>query len=105
MKIENTYWFNNGRFQKEYEELENSPVWTKAEENAKHKYYRYYNDGDIPMGATYASAIEIERYLDCQASIAIAKAYCRTHKNEDISRTIKAYAKLPLEGFKSWSSR
>ncbi|MGN0807945.1 MAG: hypothetical protein ACI4MN_05835 [Candidatus Coproplasma sp.] len=101
----NTYWNSNGRFQKEYEELEVAEgfKWTKSEENAKHRYYRYFNDGDLPQGTCFASKEEIQSYLEAQANIAIAKGYCRAHKGEKIPVVIRAYASRPLQGFKAWA--
>lgn len=101
-----TYWNNNGLFQEEYEELIKSNVkWTKSEENAKHRYYRYFNDGDIPGGATHANKKEVETYLETQASIAIAKAYKRTHKGENVGLLIDCFATRELKGFKAWETK
>lgn len=101
----NTYWNNNGKFQNEYNELELDGKWTKAEENAKYKYYRYYNDGDIPAGAKYFFNHTVEEYLEEQASIAIAKAYCRAHKGERIDPVVVEWSQRPLQGFSAWYGR
>lgn len=103
--LDKTYWNGNGRFQKEYHELNSDPAfkWTKAEENAKYRYYRYFNDGDLPQGAYLASKGEIQMYLEIQATIAIAKGYCRAHKGEEIPTAIRVYATRPLQGFKAWA--
>lgn len=103
--LSKTYWNSNGRFQKEYEELEVAEgfKWTKSEENAKYRYHRYFNDGDLPQGAYFASKEEVQSYLEIQATIAIAKAYCRYNKGKEIPIVIKAYASRPLQGFKAWA--
>lgn len=102
----NTYWNNNGRFQKEYDELKRVGFkWTIAEENAKYRYFRYFNDGDRPRGSAFANSEEIEEYLELQASIAIAKAYSRFHRGERLSLPIRFYAQKVLRGFDEYIAR
>ena len=97
-----TYWNNEGRFQAEYDEMVNAGFkFTKAEENVMYKYRRYYNDGDLPMGAAYAWTADIEKYLELQANIAVAKAYVRFTKN-NVSFVVKAYSQKSFVGFKSF---
>ena len=47
----NAYWNGNGEEQAKYNEME-AAGWldcmTKASEADMHRYYRYYNDGDLP---------------------------------------------------------
>lgn len=47
----NTYWNNNGAEQEKYNEMMKAD-WddemTQASNNDMHRYYRYYNDGDLP---------------------------------------------------------
>ena len=97
-----TYWNHEGRFNAEYDEMLGAKfTFTKAEENAMYKYHRYYNDGDLPMGAAYAWTHDIERYLECQANIAVAKAYVRFKKGI-VSNAIKIYSKSSFKGFNTW---
>lgn len=97
-----TYWNNEGRFEAEYNEMRNAGFnFTKAEQNAFHRYYRYFNDGDLPMGAKYAWTRDIEMYLEAQVSIAIAKAYVRFKKG-NVVKAIKFYSKSSLKGFNAW---
>lgn len=99
----NNYWNNNGRFQKEYEEMRSAIYkgefsYNKQELNTMHKYYRYFNDGDLPKGSTFKFAtFQIESYLETQANIAIAKAYLR-YKKDCSNLVIKFYAKQKLKG-------
>ena len=100
--ITKTYWNNNGKFQAEYDEMMAAGFqFTKAENNVTYKYYRYFNDGDIPMGARYAWKHDIETYLEHQANIAVAKAYVR-FKNGDVKNIIKFYSQKKLMGFNSY---
>ena len=97
-----TYWNHEGKFNTEYEEMLSAKfTFTKAEENAMHKYYRYYNDGDMPVGSAYYPLFNVERYLEYQANVAVAKAYKR-FKGNDVSNVIKYFAKKPLVGFKAY---
>ena len=98
----NNYWTNKGRFQNEYEQLKAVDFnFNQEEQNAFHKYYRYYNDGDMPVGSKYYSKASIETYLEIQASIAIAKAYARATKG-NCSAVIKMFSQRKLKGFKAW---
>lgn len=99
-----SYWNGNGRFEEEYEELLASPnvKWTKEEQEIKYRYYRYYNDGDLPYGANFASISEIEEYEELQLSIVIAKVYCRVHQGEQMPSLIWWFAKKPYQSFKAW---
>ena len=99
-----SYWNGNGQFEKEYEELLASPnvKWTKEEQEIKDRYYRYYNDGDLPYGADFASISEIEEYEELLLSILIAKVYYRVHKDERMPSLIWWVAKKPYQSFKAW---
>ena len=48
----NTYWNRKGAEQEKYDEMMDAgwdvDMMTKAAQNDMHRYYRYYNDGDIP---------------------------------------------------------
>lgn len=51
--MRNTYWNGNGELQNEYNEMlqaekDGTFTFTKAALNEFHRYYRYYNDGDLP---------------------------------------------------------
>ena len=97
-----TYWNNEGRFNAEYDEMIKAGFeFTKAEKNAMHKYYRYHNDGDLPVGAKYAWTSDIENYLEFQANVAVAKAYMRFNK-ENASKFIKYFSKKSFVGFNSY---
>lgn len=97
-----TYWNHKGRFEDEYNELIKANFkFTKAEENAMYKYHRYFNDGDIPVGAKYYSTRDIERYLEFQADVVVARAYMRFNK-EKASKLIAYFAKKKLIGFDSY---
>lgn len=96
----NFYWHGKGRLQKELSELQEAKfAWTKAEKETQRRYYRYYNDGDCPRGATYAPQAKVVAYLEEQATIAIAKAYTRM-KNGEVSAVVKYYAQKKLKGYK-----
>ena len=96
------YWNSTGRFQSEYDEMVNVGfAFTNKEKKAMHKYYRYYNDGDLPMGARYAWTHDVEGYLEKQADIAVAKAYVR-FKDGNVSVKIKFYAKKTFVGFSNY---
>lgn len=99
---ENTYWNNNGRFNAEYNEMRKSGFeFTQAELSIFYKYHRYYNDGDMPYGTKYAWAEDIEKWLENQADIAVAKAYKR-FKNSEVTNLIKYFAKKSFKSFNSW---
>ncbi len=76
----NSYWNNNGRFQKEYEALwkrlvpAEGPAVTKAGEALRAMariYYRWYNDGD-----------KIERSMpEWEAKGSAARAFCYLHRS------------------------
>lgn len=78
----NSYWNNNGRFQKEYEALwkrlvpAEGPAATKAGEALRAMsriYYRWYNDGD-----------KIERSMpEWEAKGSAARAFCYLHQFQD----------------------
>lgn len=105
MKTEKNYWNENGLLQKEYDTLHNNGfVFTKKEKNEMHKYYRYYNDGDRPMGACYYSNAMVEDYLEREANIAVAKAYKRYCEQNNITMPliVKYYARKELMGFKTY---
>lgn len=96
------YWFETGRFQKEYEEMMKANfAYTKQEKNARYKYYRYYNDGDLPKGNMFIDKFKIESYLEHQADIAIAKAYLRFNPNCD-DKIIHYFAKKTFKGLKTY---
>lgn len=96
------YWFETGRFQKEYEEMMKANfVYTKQEFSARRKYYRYYNDGDIPKGSLFISKQDIESYLEYQADIAVAKAYLRFNKN-CADKLILYFASKKFKGLKAY---
>lgn len=49
----NTYWNRSGELQSEYDRMrkaedEGTFTFTKTSLNIFHRYYRYYNDGDLP---------------------------------------------------------
>ena len=49
--LEKAYWNGNGEEQAKYDEMMKAD-WddemTQASKNDMHRYYRYYNDGDLP---------------------------------------------------------
>ena len=97
------YWTNEGLFNEEYNEMLKADFnFTRAEENAMYKYYRYYNDGDLPSGAKYASTFRIQVYLESQANIAVAKAYVRFKKN-NVSDLIKSFSKKSFVSFSAFT--
>ena len=100
-----SYWLDCGRFQTEYDELNqiHDFKWSAQEENAKYRYYRFYNDGDLPKGAKYARIDDVKRYLEMQVNIAVAKAYVRIHKDNVSSAAIKYFAKKRFLSFAAWS--
>lgn len=43
------YWNNNGKYQFMYDEmLKNNWGFNKTNQKIMRRYYRYYNDGDVP---------------------------------------------------------
>ena len=54
--------------------------YTKASQATARRYYRYYNDGDIPRGMRYTTVNQIERTLEVQAHEMIKKEYARFQK-------------------------
>ncbi len=74
----NTYWNGNGRYQKQLDEME-AAEWnyTKANKATARRYYRYYNDGDIPKGMAYEAKYFIEAKLEMQANRMIEAEYKR----------------------------
>lgn len=74
----NTYWNSLGKYQKEYEEMRNgNHQFTKASLAVTKRYYRYYNDGDIPRGMYWYSKLKIQYILERQANEVIKKEYER----------------------------
>ena len=54
-QIENRYWENNGKHNKEYLEMRAAQFeFTKTTESVFHRYYRFYNDGDAPSSIQVA---------------------------------------------------
>lgn len=81
--MKNTYWNGNGRYQKQLDEME-AAEWnyTKANKAIARRYYRYYNDGDIPKGMAYCAKEFIEAKLEFQANNMIEAEYKRFLKAE-----------------------
>lgn len=75
------YWYNTGKYQKEYDEmLEANHEFTKKSNAIAYRYYRYYNDGDKPHGMSYESVSFIETYLEEQADKMVCYEYKRFKK-------------------------
>ena len=54
-QIENRYWENNGKHNKEYMEMRAAQFeFSKATNSVFHRYYRFYNDGDAPSSVKIA---------------------------------------------------
>lgn len=103
MDIANTYWNGEGRFQHHYDRLKELGVeFTKAEKDSMYRYYRFYNDGDYPVGTRLVPIERIQRYLELQANIVIAKAY-RRYTHNACHNIIKFFANKKLQGFKAWN--
>ena len=78
-----TYWQGNGLYQRKLNEMEEAgwnERYTKASQATARRYYRYYNDGDIPRGMQYNTVDRIERMLEGQAHEMIKKEYARFQK-------------------------
>lgn len=104
LDIRNTYWNGEGRLQKYYDVLKNVGAnFTDAEKHTTYIYYRFYNDGDYPMGTKYVAQSKVQKYLEMQANIAIAKAYYRYTKGI-CDYIIKYFAAKKLQGFRAWDS-
>ena len=85
MTIKYTYWNNNGLYQKLLNEMEAAgwnEHYTKASKATARRYYRYYNDGDIPQGMRYEIEANIIRTLEAQAHEMIKFEYNRFKKAE-----------------------
>lgn len=81
MKYSHTYWNGNGLYQKKLNEMEQAgwnEKYTKKSQATARRYYRYYNDGDIPRGMMYE--FDIERILEAQAHEMIKAEYKRFQK-------------------------
>lgn len=81
--MKNTYWNNEGQYQKEYDEMRKAGhKFTKNSQAVCRRYYRYYNDGDIPRGMYWDRQLVIEWKLERQANEMVKKEYARfTNKN------------------------
>ena len=54
--MENRYWNRNGAAQAHYDEMEAAGFeYTQATYRSMHSYYRYYNDGDLPVWPIWRS--------------------------------------------------
>lgn len=53
LDCKNTYWASEGKYQTEYDAMQKAVTdgvfeFTKTTLNVFHRYYRFYNDGDLP---------------------------------------------------------
>ena len=80
---ENTYWNRNGTYQKELREMIDAELnkhYTKKSKATAYRYYRFYNDGDIPRGMSKLSMSFISVLLEAQADTMIVSEYDRFMK-------------------------
>ena len=54
--------------------------YTKKSQATARRYYRYFNDGDIPRGMRWETEFIIERALEAQAHEMIEAEYKRFQK-------------------------
>lgn len=83
MKFTHTYWNGNGLYQKKLNEMEAAgwnEKYTKKSQATARRYYRYFNDGDIPRGMRWETEFIIERALEAQAHEMIKAEYKRFQK-------------------------
>ena len=81
--MKNTYWNNNGKNQKMLNDMENAgwnKSYTKKSKAIAKRYYRYYNDGNIPYGMESMTCAEIEYEIEKQANEMIENEYRRFKK-------------------------
>lgn len=76
-KLQNSYWNNNGQFQRMVDELQAANVEIKGCKT----YYRFYNDGDFPRGIRgidmFSSQEEIEIRLEQWMDANVLEAYAK----------------------------
>ena len=83
MTFTHTYWNNNGLYQKKLNEMEAAgwnKRYTKKSQATARRYYRYFNDGDIPRGMQWETVSTIERTLEASAHEMIKAEYKRFQK-------------------------
>lgn len=78
------YWNGNGRYQKEYEEMR-AANWetTKAYWTMSKRYYRFFNDGDLPYRGM-GNETEIANRLEADMDARIASEYKRFKRAKKI---------------------
>jgi hypothetical protein len=79
--LENSYWNNKGKYQKEYDEMkaDESFEFTKATRKVFHSYYRFHNDGDTPTSYRYY-AEKYQEIIEKKADERILAEYKRFKK-------------------------
>lgn len=98
--LENTYWNSNGAEQAKYDEMmaaDWDDMMTQAAKADMHRYYRYYNDGDMPGWARGCWDLKVwsglygqwvlnakgEQELEDRATATILKEYKRFKKTQE----------------------
>lgn len=83
-RLSHTYWNGNGKYQEMLDEMEearwNEIGYTTKSKSIARRYYRYFNDGDIPRGKQFSIYMPldiIEYRLEKQANEMVLKEYAR----------------------------
>lgn len=100
----NAYWNRNGEEQAKYNELEQSgwldDMITKDSANKFHRYYRYYNDGDLPGFAR--SRYELKEYDWRFNSWKLNSAGEQELENRVTEAILKEYKRFKAAQAKGW---
>lgn len=84
--LESTYWNGRGKYQNELREMIDAQwnnKYTKKSKETAYRYYRFYNDGDVPKGMSTFSKAMISARLEKQADEMISGEYKRFCKNKE----------------------
>lgn len=86
-RLTHTYWNGNGKHQEMLNEMEkagwNEKYTVQSKADAR-RYYRYFNDGDMPRGKDFSCYMPehvIEYKLEQQANKMILREYARFQKS------------------------
>ena len=84
--LSHTYWNGNGRHQEKLNEMEDANwncKYTAKSKAIARRYYRYFNDGDMPRGKDFHGLLtiqQIEYRLEKQANEMVLAEYERFQK-------------------------